>query len=761
MLRTDPCATSSHLVGAGADGQPMNARAVQESRLPTSHRVAAFVPASLPASRVPGGLPSPVTVRYQVALIGQARTIALPGDPTSPQALPLVRLVLNVIATFMLLLFAGLAVAATAPRLFGYGSVVVTSGSMEPAVHKSDVVVTAPSDGVDLGEGAVIDFDRDGERILHRVALVTPNGYRTAGDANATTDPELVSPSQVRGVGIVVVPFIGLPATWAAEGRWLHLAHGARCADRLSLHEPGPLARTSPRRAVAMNATDPHERGKPTQVNAQADAALRTVRIVLAVLAILVLAAYRPLTGPPSWVSLATVLAATIAAVAALNAISRRLPDRRTWAALTQALDVIAMVALAVALDDPLDHQSWVLLVIPVVSAAVRSGALASLLSWIGGSAGYLAAAHLGVIGSDPDVALLTRIPGTLLAVAITIGLLARWMREGWEIQNEITAIVAAREQRLSVLEQARHALTNTGPDDALTVCASRALALGFEAVTVHPVGQAEPAHVIGRSDLVAAIDPSCHDASQGAVVTIWTDGTEVRSHSVSVHEPRTDSLITGWSEAPLANDDAQALVTLVAIASTAIESTTLLRQLRHAADHDALTGLLNRGALDRKLADLARQPGRISIAFIDLDDFKRINDTHGHDIGDKALIILARRLEAVAGTRGLISRYGGDEFVALLPDIHLEDAKGFAEAALRHASGTVAIGPANVNLDLSIGIAAGQTPLDPAKLLHTADNALYQAKSAGKATFAAIAVNAPQALKATNHGNRQPTRLP
>ncbi len=188
-----------------------------------TQRVAAFVPTSLPTCRVPGAPPSPVTVRYQVAFIDQGRTIALPGDPTSPPPLPLVRLVANVIATFVLILFAGLAVAATAPHLFGYGSVVVTSGSMEPAVHKSDVVVTAPSDGADLGEGAVIDFDRDGERILHRVALVTPNGYRTAGDANATTDSELVSPSQVRGVGIVVVPFIGLPATWAAEGRWLRL----------------------------------------------------------------------------------------------------------------------------------------------------------------------------------------------------------------------------------------------------------------------------------------------------------------------------------------------------------------------------------------------------------------------------------------------------------------------------------------------------------------------------------------------------------
>lgn len=509
-----------------------------------------------------------------------------------------------------------------------------------------------------------------------------------------------------------------------------------------------------------MSTTEPRAPHKPIEITAQTDAALRAVRVVLAVLAILVLAAYRPLTGPPSWVSLTATLATITAAVAALNAISRRARDRRQWAGLTQALDVVAMVALAVALDDPLDHQSWVLLVVPIVGAAVRFGSVASLLSWVGGCAGYVATAYAGAIDTRADAALLARVPGALLAVTITIGLLARWMREGWEIQNETTAVINAREQRLSVLEQARHALTNTGPDDAVTVCADQALALGFDAVTVHHLGQDQPTLVVGQSDIISATDPSQHDASQGPVVTLWSDGAAVRAHSVAVLEQHQKAVVSGWSRAPIHHDQAVALATLVAMTSTAIETTTLLRQLRHAADQDALTGLLNRGALDRKLGALAAVPGRQSIAFIDLDDFKHINDTHGHELGDKALIAVAQRLKRVVGTRGLISRYGGSEFVALLPGISLEDAQGFARAALQATSQPVAVGSAQISLQLSIGIATAQTPIAPSGLLHAANSALYQAKSAGKGTFAAIDLNAPEQPKTTNHHSRQPARL-
>ncbi|MCP4960601.1 MAG: signal peptidase I [Actinomycetia bacterium] len=162
-------------------------------------------------------------MQYQVRDVDGDGFRALPGDPTVAPPLPVLRLMVSALAMFVLILVAGLVVAATAPRLIGYRSVVVASGSMEPAIRVADVVVTSPSDGVGLAEGAIINFEYGEGTRLHRIAAVTTQGYRTSGDANGVTDSDTVVPSDVRGVGIVVVPFVGLPARWVEEGRWLQL----------------------------------------------------------------------------------------------------------------------------------------------------------------------------------------------------------------------------------------------------------------------------------------------------------------------------------------------------------------------------------------------------------------------------------------------------------------------------------------------------------------------------------------------------------
>ncbi len=179
-----------------------------------------FVPAGLSARPGVELSTSRLAVQYEARAVDGDRVRVLAGDPSITAPLPVFRLVVNAIATFVVIVVAGLVVVATAPRLFGYGSVVVVSGSMEPAIRVADVVVTSPSDGADLGEGAVINFDYGDETRLHRIEAVTPQGYRTSGDANRVADSELVTPSQVRGVGIVVVPFVGLPAMWAQDRQW-------------------------------------------------------------------------------------------------------------------------------------------------------------------------------------------------------------------------------------------------------------------------------------------------------------------------------------------------------------------------------------------------------------------------------------------------------------------------------------------------------------------------------------------------------------
>ena len=142
-------------------------------------------------------------------------------DTNSAQALW--RVGAHATATFALVVILGMVCLATLPALFGYRPVVVTSGSMEPAIRTADVVVTAGTDGSDLKLGTVIDHTAGAEATLHRIVEVTESGYRTAGDANQVADSTLVIPEQVRGIGLVVVPFIGQPYLWSRSGKWLQL----------------------------------------------------------------------------------------------------------------------------------------------------------------------------------------------------------------------------------------------------------------------------------------------------------------------------------------------------------------------------------------------------------------------------------------------------------------------------------------------------------------------------------------------------------
>ena len=487
----------------------------------------------------------------------------------------------------------------------------------------------------------------------------------------------------------------------------------------------------------------PQSDGATPEIAAHADAALRAVRLVLGVLSCFVLGAYRPLSGRTSWGSLIGVLAAIISTVLVLNWISKHLPKRRAWSWAMQTLDVAACVALAVALDSPLGQQSWVLLVIPVVSAAVRHGSMASVLSWVGGCLGYLGAAYTGSVGVTDDVTVLARVPGVLLAVAVAVGLLARWMREGWEIQNALTATVAAREHRLAVIEKTGHALKDLPAHEALELCANQTLALGFSGATIEYLSGDQPLFGVGQRDIFARTTTEGQLPPAGPLVTVWVENDDVRVHSISVHEPRTHTMVTGWSRDAIDTDRAQALATLVSHTSTSIETSTLLRQLRHTAAHDALTGLANRRTLSNELGRLTREHGRLAVAFVDIDNFKSVNDRYGHDVGDKSLIAMARRLEAVVGSDGVIARYGGDEFVVLLPNAGIDDAQRVATAIVKSSAHPIAFGPLRLFIGVSVGIAVASTPIGPEDILRAADQAVYLAKAAGKAGIAAVDLDA------------------
>ena len=159
----------------------------------------------------------------------------------------------------------------------------------------------------------------------------------------------------------------------------------------------------------------------------------------------------------------------------------------------------------------------------------------------------------------------------------------------------------------------------------------------------------------------------------------------------------------------------------------------------RKMAEEDALTGVQSRRAIEmqlRALASEARAGGSgLGVLFVDIDHFKSINDRFGHGIGDACLAAVAQRLQAELRDGDHLGRWGGEEFVALLPGANLDNAHHTSERIVRAVSADpVRIASGEVSITVSIGIAV----LDPMhddmhSLLHRADAALYRAKANGR----------------------------
>lgn len=172
-----------------------------------------------------------------------------------------------------------------------------------------------------------------------------------------------------------------------------------------------------------------------------------------------------------------------------------------------------------------------------------------------------------------------------------------------------------------------------------------------------------------------------------------------------------------------------------------AIESRT--RLLETQASMDSLTGLFNRGwldeALEREFSQATKQGWPLSIAFIDLDHFKQVNDTHGHLVGDQVLRSVAGLLSTAFRQTDLVARYGGEEFVVVLPGTATHAAQSVLERfllQLRKQNYTPATG-GSLRVTASIGVATHATSgshFDSASdLLRAADRALYSAKRGGR----------------------------
>lgn len=216
----------------------------------------------------------------------------------------------------------------------------------------------------------------------------------------------------------------------------------------------------------------------------------------------------------------------------------------------------------------------------------------------------------------------------------------------------------------------------------------------------------------------------------------------QVTRHNDRVQEIQEDLKV---EDGPFSNAAGELLganeMLLLQLASARQELAEQAKQLKvqtHEARTDPLTQLSNRRAFDeeleRRFAQWRRQHSPLSVLLVDVDYFKKFNDTYGHQTGDRVLQQVAAQLKWTMRDMDLVARYGGEEFVALLPGTGLSDAKIAAERVRKAVeSAVVPYQDGELRVTASVGLAQALPGDDPASLVGRADSALYAAKQGGR----------------------------
>ena len=186
---------------------------------------------------------------------------------------------------------------------------------------------------------------------------------------------------------------------------------------------------------------------------------------------------------------------------------------------------------------------------------------------------------------------------------------------------------------------------------------------------------------------------------------------------------------------------------TLAGHVALALQKALVVLELIRMATTDALTGLSNRrhflAQAERVVSEWKRHSGALSLIILDIDHFKRFNDSYGHDVGDRVLAQVARSLRTTLRKEDLLARFGGEEFVVLLPRIALHEAHfGTAERLRAHVEATpleTSEGPVKITVSLGVAGFSLEAPSTLLGVLKRADEGLYEAKARGRIRSVAL----------------------
>ncbi len=326
---------------------------------------------------------------------------------------------------------------------------------------------------------------------------------------------------------------------------------------------------------------------------------------------------------------------------------------------------------------------------------------------------------------------------GAVVTLGLAVGVIGLLMASS-ERAQQAAALLAAGQQALRASEERFRALVQHASDVMAILDVSGRLTYHSPAA-VRRWGYAPAALDGGRlldlahPDDRAAGEDLLDQARRAARETV---ATELRLRDARGDWRTCEVIVTNLLAEPSVGG-------FVATCRDVTEHKAFERELTRLAFHDPLSGLPNRALfldrLERALARADRANGRVAVLFLDLDNFKVVNDSLGHEVGDTVLRTAGDRLAACLRAEDTVARFGGDEFTVLLDEVHVvADAVEVAERIAVALRAPVDLAGREVYTSASIGIAVSTPRRDrPDSLLRDADLALYRAKSSGKARYA------------------------
>lgn len=303
--------------------------------------------------------------------------------------------------------------------------------------------------------------------------------------------------------------------------------------------------------------------------------------------------------------------------------------------------------------------------------------------------------------------------------------------------------LALVRCEQLDAMARARATATrlrrsiDRSPIAQLTIALGAAddLAIGRANPAAHELLEAATGTLVGRSARTC-VAPAHRASLDRVVAELRNDTRDQWEGEVLLQLPDGS---TRWALATVADmdheDDAgRPSLTVQLVDITARKD--MEQHLAHRALHDELTGLANRQLLQQRIerALTARDATSVALLFVDLDDFKHVNDSLGHSAGDEVISVIADRLTDVSRTQDTVARIGGDEFVLFCPEVADEQAMVIAQRVLTTIRAPIRLAEQDVTVTASVGVALAGPGSTAEQLMHRADVAMYTAKDRGRA---------------------------